>query len=498
MAEFDPSRLSPRAFAALFALLFAASSLPVLLNGMLPLFDYPNHLARMAILAHLASDATLRQYYVAAWAPLANLAMDATLPPLLSVMPLEVAGRAFVLATFLLLAGGTALLHRQLCGRWSAWSCLAFLLLYGRVLLWGQLNFLFGLGLAMAALAAMIALGGRGAATRIAVGTAFALVLYFAHLMAFGIYAVVLIGIEAAPFPRAPVAVSARLAVAAAPLMVPLAVMLAAGVGGAGVVSFARPWRKLDLLFSVFDLYHRPFDIACFVLAVGGLGFLYWRRWLVLAPALGLPLLLLAILYLVMPSQMLGASGIDRRLPLAIALLICAGSQWAGPRPGLERVVLAGAGAMLALRLGVVASSWAASDREYQALLAGMRSVPVGSRIALAAPPEAVNVSATPLYHLPVLDAAQRDAFVPTLFAIPGQQPIAFAGPYRALALAISPTRLWQAFTQGPPLDAAERAVLARYDYIVFVGTAPFTLADRTGLVPAFLAPRLQLYRIAG
>jgi hypothetical protein len=403
-----------------------------------------------------------------------------------------------VLATFLLLAGGTACLHRVLCGRWSAWSCLAFLLLYGRVLLWGELNFLFGLGLALVALAAMIALGGRSAITRIVVGTAFALALYFAHLMAFGIYAVTLLGFEAAPFRRAPAAVSARIAVAILPLFAPLAVMLVAGVGGAGVVSFTRPWRKLDLLFSVFDLYHRPFDIACFALAAGGLGILYWRRCVVLAPALGLPLLLLAILYLALPSQMMSASGIDRRMPLALALLICAGSQWAGPRPGLERIVLAGAGAMLLLRLGTVTSSWAASDREYRALLDGLRTVPVGSRIAVAAPPEAVNVSATPLYHLPVLMAAERDAFVPTLFAIPGQQPIAFAGAYRALAAATSPDRLWQAFTAGPPLDQAERALLGRYDYIVFVGVRPIALAGRTGLVPAFLAPRLQLYRIAG
>ncbi|HXQ52800.1 MAG TPA: hypothetical protein VN802_17025 [Stellaceae bacterium] len=498
MAEFDPSRLTPRAFAALFAALFAASSLPVLLCGVLPLVDYPNHLARAAILARLPADATLQHYYVASWGPLANLAMDAIVPPLLAILPLEAAGHVFVLVTFLLLAGGTALLHRVLCGRWSAWPCLAFLLLYGRLLLWGLLNFLFGLGLALAALAAMIALGGRGVATRIAAGAAFALALYFAHLMAFGIYAVVLLGIEAAAFPRAPVAVSARLAVAALPLAAPLAIMLVAGVGGGGAVTFSEPWRKLDLMFSVFDLYHRPFDIACFALAVAGLGWAYWRRWLVLAPALALPLLLLAILYIAMPSQMLGASGVDRRLPLALALLVCAGTQWAGPRPGPGRVILAGAGAMFVLRLATVAASWAASDREYRALLDGLESVPLGSRIAVAAPPDAVNVSATPLLHLPVLAAAERDAFVPSLFAIPGQQPIAFAGDYRALAEATSPDRLWRAFTAGVPLDEADRAVLRRYDYIVFVGTRPFALADRTGLVPAFLAPRLQLYRIAG
>ena len=151
----------------------------------------------MDLLARLPSDATLQQFYQIAWHPIPNLAMDAIVPPLLRFMPLAAAGKLFVLAIFLLLAGGAALLHRALFQRWSAWPCLVFLLLYGRLLLWGIVNYLFGLGLALVALAAMIALGGRGVVLRLAAGAVFALVLYFAHLMAFGVYAVLLIGVEA-------------------------------------------------------------------------------------------------------------------------------------------------------------------------------------------------------------------------------------------------------------------------------------------------------------
>ena len=491
-------RLSPGTFALLFAAFFVLSAGPVLMSDILPLVDYPNHLARMAILARLPHDPVLAQYYAAAWRPIPDLAMDALVPPLLGLMPLAAAGKAFVLVTFLLLAAGPSLLHRALAGRWSAWPLLAFLFLYGRLLLWGLLNYLFGLGLAFCALALMAALARRNAALRIAIGGIAAFAIYFAHLMAFGIYAVTLIGIEASSRRRAPVGTERRLVVAAAPLLLPVAFMLASGIGG-GAIEFSHPLRKFDLLFSVFDLYHRPFDIACFALLVAALAIAYAWRWLALAPGMGIALVLLSAAYIAMPTEIAGASGVDRRMPLALALAFCAGTSWATQRRKLERFLLGAAALMFVLRLASVGVSWQASEREYRPILAALDQLPTGARLAVAAPPEAVNVQATPLLHLPALAAADRDAFVPTLFAIPGQQPIALKPPWAALAAATSSLRLWQVYVEGAkPLDLQEMAVLGRYDFIAFAGVAPFSLADSAGLQPVFAAPRFKLYRVGG
>jgi len=498
MPAADPSRLSPRVCAISFAVLIAAAALPLLLVDVLPLVDYPNHLARMALLARLPQDATLARYYATDWRAIPNLAMDALVPPLLRVMPLAAAGKVFVLATFVLLAGGPMLLHRALAGRWSAWPLLAFLFLYGRLLLWGILNYLFGLGLAFCALALMAALARRSAALRIAVGGVAALAIYFAHLMAFGVYALMLLGIEATFLLRAPGASPRRLVIAAATLVPPLLLMLLSGIGG-GVIEYSHPLRKLDLLFSTFDLYHRPFDIASFVLFVGVLALGYARRWLTLAPALVLPLALLILAYVVMPTQMAGASGVDRRMPLALALALCAGTSWAAPSRRLERQLLGGAALMFALRLATVGLSWHQSAEEYRPLIAALAALPEGTRLAVAAPADAVNVQPTPLLHVPVLAAALREAFVPTLFAQAGQQPVTLQPPYAALAAATSSLRVWQAYVAGgPPLDLAESGALGRFDYVVFVGTAPFTLIDSAGLAPVQLAPRWKLYRLGG
>ncbi len=55
-----------------FVLLIAASVVllvPFFVIEILPLQDYPNHLARIHILSHLENSPILRQYYAASWAP---------------------------------------------------------------------------------------------------------------------------------------------------------------------------------------------------------------------------------------------------------------------------------------------------------------------------------------------------------------------------------------------------------------------------------------------
>jgi len=150
------------------------------------------------------------------------------------------------------------------------------------------------------------------------------------------------------------------------------------------------------------------------------------------------------------------------------------------------------------IRLGTVAASWHASTREYATLLPALGAVPAGSRIAVAAPPDATNVTATPLVHLPVLAAALSDAFVPTLFAIPGQQPIAFAPGLRDLAAETGPDLLWDALEKPGALDPRAAALLDHYDYVAVIGVRPFDLPARAALVPVLSAPRFKLLRLGG
>src|SRR5216683_1319595 len=201
-ARLDLCDLTAAQFVLLFAIFFIVAAVPILVVETVPLFDYPNHLARMHILAQDGRSAIIGRFYTAEWRPIPNLAMDLVVPLLSRVMPLALAGKSFLLAIFLLIAGGTAALHRVLFGRWSAWSLLAFLLLYNRILLWGFVNFLFGVGLLLFALTSWIGLRERAMWQRLAIATGFACALYLAHLFAFAVYALVVPGYELARLHR--------------------------------------------------------------------------------------------------------------------------------------------------------------------------------------------------------------------------------------------------------------------------------------------------------
>ena len=70
-------------------------AVPLFSTVLPPLFDYPNHLARM----HLLSEGG-NQFYAVHWEPLPNLAQDLIVPPLARLMPLDIASKLFLVAIF--------------------------------------------------------------------------------------------------------------------------------------------------------------------------------------------------------------------------------------------------------------------------------------------------------------------------------------------------------------------------------------------------------------
>ena len=106
-------------------------------------------------------------------------------------------------------------------------------------------------------------------------------------------------------------------------------------------------------------------------------------------------------------------------------------------RTHIRLVVLAGLGLFLA-RMAEVWVHWERADAVYARLLPILDQVPEGGRLAVGYPPEAVDSSAIPTAHLPTLAIARRDAFVPTLFAYRGQQPVALRPEAQRLAVSVA------------------------------------------------------------
>jgi hypothetical protein len=334
----------------------------------------------------------------------------------------------------------------------------------------------------------------------LAAGTAMALCLFFAHLLAFGLYGILVMGYEAGVIlqKRSSFARSFRtVALAGATFLPAVAIYLLLTPGGeGGPIAYSHIARKLDLLFSVFDNYSAPFDIACFAMVVLAMALAFWRRWITLHPAMAMPLSLLFLTYLVMPTQIATASGVDHRIPVVLGLVLLAGSRWNAPDARAARI-FAGAALLLFLaRMGVVAAEWRQSDRAYTELLPMLDTIPEGSRVAVAVP-RAVKWAGAPIYHFPALAIIRRDAFVPTLFTYPTQQPIALRPSYRELTGSLTPDRLWAALVERTtPLDAAESTALAKYDYVLLEPQKSFEMPASAVLSPLVTTPRLMLARV--
>src|ERR1700676_2651519 len=105
------SDFSFRTVAALFVLLLAVTSIPVVLHPWPPMSDYINHLARMQVIATVNSDPDLARFYEVDWQLLPNLMMDLIVPSLLRVMNVYAAGQVYTIASFVLILSGTVALH---------------------------------------------------------------------------------------------------------------------------------------------------------------------------------------------------------------------------------------------------------------------------------------------------------------------------------------------------------------------------------------------------
>src|SRR5207249_1437961 len=174
-----------------------------------------------------------------------KLARDLSGPPLTRLVSLETAGKLFLVMIFALMAGGTLWLNRIAAGGWRLWPLLAFLFLYNRVLLWGFLNYLFGIGVALVGAASWLALEGRRWWLRALTSSLVALACFFSHIAAFGFYALVILGVEIVPGwselrTRRWAALGRRISIAAPQFLIPAALLLGGSDDAArGAASYA-------------------------------------------------------------------------------------------------------------------------------------------------------------------------------------------------------------------------------------------------------------------
>ena len=453
--------------AAGFGLVLLLALIPLFAVSVPPLHDYPFHLARADILHSLPGSAFLRDHYEQGSFLLPNVGMDVVMAPLARYLPILIAGRVFLGLVLTVMLSGTVALHFALHRRLSAWPLLAGFFLYNWIFHYGFLNYLLGVGLMLWAVAGWIALRERPVAWRLAWGIFMAVVLLFCHLVAVGLFAIVVVGMELQRASRTlrtePAATVRNLVLSAVPFVFVLAVFAAVsptagearqviayhgGIGWKPLVAY----RGLLTTSSWLDAVTLTPVLALVVFAL-------WRRRLHVAFPMGLPLLLLIAAFMAMPFHLFGAEFADARLPPAILLVAIAGTQVTGIGRRAGWLVGLGALGLLALRSAAITVAWIAADTRLAALTDAIRLVPDGATLyaATAAPYPSIDYRDAaglalwqpPLKHAVSLASLGRDIFVPVTWSDPFKQPM-------RVAAALAPIKQFQTENPFKTTGAAE------------------------------------------
>jgi len=175
-------------------ILAAAILVPIWSAAFPPLLDYPNHLARSFVLAHLKDPAfTFSRFYRADWGAYPYLGMDASLAFLGRLFTIETAGRVFLSLCALALPAAAWFFLRQVNPGDDATALWALLIACNVFFLEGFLNFDLSLAVGFLALGLWLRWLANHSIARWVAALATFTALYFTHLLGFAITGLVVV-----------------------------------------------------------------------------------------------------------------------------------------------------------------------------------------------------------------------------------------------------------------------------------------------------------------
>lgn len=479
------------------ALLSVILLAPLLIADVPPILDYPNHLARFVLLAAGPDDPILGPLFTPQWSIIPNLASDIVGPPLLHLLPVHVAGRCLLGGILLLNLAGVLALHRALFGRVSYWPLASGLAAYNSNFMLGFLNGQIGIGLAMIFAAGWITWRDQRPVATVVAATVASVLLFFCHLVGVAFFLVLIGSSEIYALRRYRTIRSvlwALLPVLAAPLLLSFMTTLR---DAPAAMQWMNPQEKLIQLASPFINYSFPLDMFTAALLYGGVALGIAFRWLALAPRAAMAVAALAVLYPLLPFDLMSAAFVDTRVAVMLGFLLFAATEPAPLPPQIRPIFAAGLIGLFAVRMGMVADVWLEHRRDLADLRSVIASVPAGALVYVTNVPQEEAPAywdAGPRsrrlsnllradYHLPALLLIERRAFWPILFANPAQQPISLRPRYDRLAREAHDIPPHATLVTDPDRGTA---VLDKFDFVLMLEAGADHNPD--GFVPRCLA----------
>jgi len=494
VASSSRGETSLRKLSVPFLLLYLIVVYPLWAIPAPPLIDYPNHLARIFILAN-PQHPILAQFYESHWGVLPNLAMELFATPLAMLLPVELAGKLFISMIFLLVASGALAAHYALHRRLSAWPWLSFFFLYNPFLLWGWLNYLFGLGVALWLFAAWLVL--RERPLRWLVAPTGALLLFFCHLLDFGVYMVLVSTYELGlMFTRGKGAKTLRLAAldVLSQGLVPAILFLSASptAGEGTLVSLSDLDEKISAMRRVFDNYVGFLDFKLtFVPLTAAVVVGLATRTVTLERRMLVPLAGLLLIYAVLPPTLLTSAGGYPRFTIVLALFFIVACDLRLSAAWIKYSLIVALVLLLLAREWVLWQHWRSMSNERSEIRAALQTMPAGSRLLVKPTGESSSTEGADLWHVPCFAVIDRNAFVSSVFASPRQQPLRVRERYRRWN-ETSWTQLMRTELRALPFQDIE----ADFDYVIVLGTGARDPAPPHWLEEKESGARFALYAV--
>jgi hypothetical protein len=363
---------------------------PILFIDYMPFVDYPNHAARIYIRANYDRVSLLQQTYRSHWQLSPYLAMDLIAVPLAHVMNIYWAARLFLIVLVLSFCAGCYALSASIQKGITWIAPIACFLVYDSSMLWGFLNYMFGVSVFMLVLAAWLRWRETWNPLKVATFVLLSLFCYLCHLIGYMVLGIS-IGFVALwdLWHRRTTLASAALSIL--PATLPLALFpLYLSVSGDRIATpnSGLDWStlrgKLAAGFVMFRGYHTIVDLSMAAAWAALLLFLVIKRrdlWFYKA-GVGLGALLLA-LFLALPRGLTATGNGDKFdgrfvLPGGLLLLfsICLISE-----DRLRRIAIVAALTLSIFRLSLLTHDWRSLSNRIESASTLFASIPEGARV---------------------------------------------------------------------------------------------------------------------
>ena len=489
-------------------LLVVAAAVPLAWPTTPALTDLMGHMGRYRI--ELADPASLlrTRYFGFEWAFVANLGVDLLIVPMAKLFGLELGVKLIVMAIPPLTACGMLWIAREAHGRVPPTALFALPLAYNFSFVWGFLNFLLSMALALNAYALWLRLGRQGRwRLRHAVFVPIGMALTLCHVFGWAVLGLLAFGAELvrARDEGRTVAMSVwQAGLACLSLAPPLLLLLLWRSGDAnGENADFFFWRaKYIYLISILRNHWQALDLANVYLLWGLVAFGLGGVWVRMNRTLGIAAVMLILAFLALPRILFGSAYADMRLAPYMVIVAVVALALISPARRQASLVAAAALAIYGVRLAILTVDFAAKDRAYAAQLHALDHVAPGSRVFVQVSLQCIGYwETTRMDHLGAMAIVRRGAFVNGQWTAAGAQLLTIRyAPAKGYAedptQILRPARCRDRKAKTYP-QAINELPRNAFDYVWLVDRPRAALNGFPGLVPVWIGARSGiLYRV--